>query len=1182
MRLLALLALVACEQTASTDKEAVHPGVDDESDADGDGFSVEEGDCDDADSGVSPTGEEVCNGIDDNCDGEVDEEVTTTAWLDTDGDGFGDPETESEVCEVPAGSVQNGGDCDDSNSAISPSAEEICNGVDDDCDGDIDDGLMTTWYADADEDGYGDAAAARESCDAIVGFVENDGDCDDSRADANPDSIEVCDDIDNDCNGAVDDGVTIDFFIDVDGDGHGTTDSVEPACSQPFGYSALSDDCDDTSADVSPDAIEVCNGVDDDCDGTTDEPDAADASTWYADADGDGYGDPAVATTTCDPSASDVANAEDCDDTDPELNPATIWYLDADGDGYGSPDLTLSQCEQPVGYVSDSSDCDNLDAAVNPAAIEVCDGIDNDCDGFVDDADSAVLDPSTWYADSDGDGYGDSASSTDACEAPTGYVLDSTDCDDASSGVNPAASEACNGIDDDCDGLVDDDDSSVIDPTIWHEDYDSDGFGNDAVATTLCDAPAGYVSDNTDCDDDNPTINPAAVEVCDHMDNECDGLVDDADSFVLDPSTWYADGDGDNYGNAAIATDLCEAPADYVADNTDCDDTNASVYPGAPEAWYDGVDSDCDGLDDPDVCDELPGETSVSVDASCTDTFGTSWSVSTEWPTDSTTFTYATGSAYTEIMAAPVVGNLTDDNADGLIDELDTPEVVYTTFTGSSYSGTGYLRVISGDDGSEVLSIRSMTVGSTTYTVAGAAGVAIGDLEGDGSPDILTMSSAGDVLAFEADGTKKWVYDTSKSTYQSPYIADMDGDGDAEVIVGNTILSSTGVLLGTCTAFSDGYFAFTADVDADGTLEVVGGDGVCEMNGATVWSSTRTTGWPGVGNFDSDPELELVNMDTTNSRLDLIDDDGTFLWSYANGSSNGGPPVVGDFDGDGSLEIGISGASTFTVVSATGTKEWQVTIDDSSSKQTSATAFDFDADGALEIVYADEGDLYGFDGASGATVYTNASHASGTIREHPVVADVDRDGEAEIILASNDYAFSGWDGIHVLGTGMGEWPSAGLHFNQHAFTLDTWDNALQAEAPGSDWDDWRRFRGQRGFATDPEAVANLTPLLLGVCEDCDAATAEVYVSLENTGAVFAPAGVIVSLYAVSGSTSTLLSSQPLGESVEPGVRTAPITFSIATGSIGTDGLSVAVDAGGTVHECDTTDNTDEWDASSCP
>jgi hypothetical protein len=119
--------------------------------------------------------------------------------------------------------------------------------------------------------------------------------------------------------------------------------------------------------------------------------------------------------------------------------------------------------------------------------------------------------------------------------------------------VNPGATEICNGIDDDCDGLTDDADPSITGQATWYADADGDTYGNNAVSTIACFQPVGYVSNNTDCNDANGAVNPGATEICNGIDDDCDGLTDDADPSVTGQSTWYADADGDTYGNNAVS-----------------------------------------------------------------------------------------------------------------------------------------------------------------------------------------------------------------------------------------------------------------------------------------------------------------------------------------------------------------------------------------------------------------------------------------------------------------------------------------------------------------------------------------------------------------------------------------------------------------------------------------------------
>ncbi|MDP2314671.1 MAG: MopE-related protein, partial [Pseudomonadota bacterium] len=618
--------------------------------ADGDAFAACE-ECDDTNASVYPGAVELPgDGIDGDCDG------VDLCYVDADDDGYRPDDTSTVAgttvaCDGAgeASDLDLTGDCDDTDVTVNPAAiETIGDAFDANCDS------AESCYVDADDDGYRTedgatvASADTDCADTGEALASAGTDCDDTNDAISPSATELAgDEIDGDCDGMET------CYVDADADGY-RPDATSTIASTDFscvgaGEARATDpttDCDDTDASVNPDGLElVGDAIDSDCD---------DAELCYADADDDGYVDGTGTTidsldADCDDANEALAttSAGDCNEADAAYNPGATESDCADPNDYN--------CDGSVGYADADADghaacaeCNDGDATVFPGATELAgDLVDQDCDAT-----------ETCYVDADDDGYRPDATSTIestnlVCDGAGEAVasVPTTDCDDTNVTVNPSATEiAGDEIDQDCDATetcyVDaDDDGYIADGVaiVGSDDLLCDGAGealagapagdcDDASAVFNpgaleddcadptdynCDGSSGFVDGDSDgfaaceeCDDAVGGVNPDADEVCDGADNDCDGTID---LDALDATTWYADADGDGYTNPGEVTTACDQPDAYAAETeADCDDADATSFPGGDELPDDGIDQDCDGEDaigeDTDTDTDLPDD----------------------------------------------------------------------------------------------------------------------------------------------------------------------------------------------------------------------------------------------------------------------------------------------------------------------------------------------------------------------------------------------------------------------------------------------------------------------------------------------------------------------------------------------------------------------------------------------
>jgi len=535
--------------------------------------------------------------------------------------------------------------------------------------------------------------------------------------------------------------------------------------------------------------------------------------------------------------------------------------------------------------------------------------------------------------------------------------------------------------------------------------------------------------------------------------------------------------------------------------------------------------------------------------------------------------------SYNQVMSTPAIANLTDDNGDGQVNEDDIPDVVFTSFSAGAYSSPGVITAIRGDDSTVLWSVSAAELSG--HAIYGAGGVALGDINADGAIEVCTAGVNEAVVCLNgADGSFLWAGGTETSAYGCPALADLDGDGMSEVLFGRTVLNHLGevVFQGTGGFGGSHRMSFAVDWDLDGHLDVVAGNTIYRSDGSILWSDGHDDAAPAVGDFNSDgyPDLVRAGMGWVSVHLN----DGTELWKVAtSGGGSAGAPTVADFDGDGLPEVGVADLSRYTVYDTDGLPLWSNETSDHSSSKTGSSVFDFEGDGAAEVVYADEHTLWVYDGATGDVKMAQDGHASGTLMEYPLIADVDNDGSTEIIVASNNYAFAGWSGITVIGDAADSWAPARPVWNQYAYHITNINNdgSIPTE-PTHNWLTWNNFRTGGTELGPSHWLADLTMGPADLClEECW--NESIFLSLPVLNPGLLNATEVTVTFERSGGVHVLTRTLPV---VPSGAGRIVGPIEISRLDWGSGALFVIVDADDETEECSEDNNRRNLGSWPCP
>ncbi|MFO0551444.1 MAG: VCBS repeat-containing protein [Polyangiaceae bacterium] len=510
-----------------------------------------------------------------------------------------------------------------------------------------------------------------------------------------------------------------------------------------------------------------------------------------------------------------------------------------------------------------------------------------------------------------------------------------------------------------------------------------------------------------------------------------------------------------------------------------------------------------------------------------------------------------------QVINMPVVVDLEKDG---------TPDVVIVTSDNFSATGFAYLRALDGKTGAEKWDATN-PVYLDANRVQPRATPAAGDIDGDGYPEIVTAKAGGGLIAFEHDGTVKWT--STQVDGVTPWtvglesatvaLADFEGDGTIEVVVGGAVFDAAGKLrfnqgpLVGANGSTYGAVSIVADLDGMGSQELVSGRRAYRADGSLYWDNGLVDGYPAIADLDGDSLPELVVVAAGTVRVQDPTTGAVRAQLTMPGQGAGGPPTIADFDADSVPEIAAANGSAYAVFEYVGgaspalSVKWSVGTQDLSSNRTGSSVFDFQGDGAAEVVYNDECYFRVYGGSDGAVLYEEAN-SSATIHEYPVVVDVDGDNNTEVVIAANDLNHLGGNpacpygvggarhGVYVYGDAADNWVRTRRVWNQHAYHITNVGSAAEIPSPEApSWivppglNNYRQSSQGAGVFNAPDLIVSLSADLAGCPSQVELAA-----RVSNQGSLGVAPGVVVRFYRGTDATGMFLGQAVTTKSLLPG------------------------------------------------